>query len=166
MKLKTMKKQRKLELQKSPNKVSCLPTAFAMALGVNVNELIRLLGHDGTAIWWPEQIGAARHRGFHVQELIDFCMINEVAVTCIEGRPTAKPNGEASFREYTFDCSPEARFKKYLDNNMGVLVGTVSDGQGHAVAWDGEQIYCPAGIVLAESDFEPREFYILQKQSV
>ena len=62
-----------MKIQKQPNRWSCLPTSFAMILDVDVNELIRKIGHDGSEILWPNLEEPYCRRAFHIEEIAMVC---------------------------------------------------------------------------------------------
>lgn len=61
-----------MKLIKQPNRWSCLPTSFAMALDVSLKEIIDYLGHDGSEKIFPDRKEPHCRRAFHSQELIDY----------------------------------------------------------------------------------------------
>lgn len=155
-------KSKPMTLQLQPNKWSCLVTAFAMALDINVNDLIKSLGHDGSEIKFPE-LGERGRRGHHTQEIVDLCIKNGIKVVLIEAAPLGRHVGvEDQF--YLTNDEMNFRMAYYLEHYYGVLCGMCSDTVAHAVAWNGESIYNPSGIV--ESSFEHLQimsFFIVGK---
>ncbi len=152
-------KIKSMTLQLQPNSWSCLATAFAMALDVNVADLIKDLGHDGSEILFPEING---RRGHHIQELLDYCLANGVRVITIDALPLSKYHGTES-KQYMSNEDINGRMATYLQDYYGVLAGSANGGN-HAVAWNGKEIYNPSGII--ESDFEHLEimhFFIIGK---
>lgn len=146
---------KQLKLQQQPNKWSCLPTAFAMVLDVPVQEIIDTVGHDGSEVPFPNiTIEPYRFKSFHIQEMIDVCMLRNIAVIGIEKQPVSELKGGL----YTIPVS-EKRFEYYLVNYNGVLVGHGFSGQSHAVAWCGK-VYDPNGTVYDLPHFNPNMFFI------
>lgn len=133
-----------MKLQRSPNRWSCLPTAFAMVLGEPVDHVIKWLGHDGSQICWPELPEPNCRIGFHIQELIDYCMYNNYTVTPLQMMPFSKGG---------IDCTPVRPNTRYDWNDrcrlmigtIGVITGEAPNGQSHAVAWNGKTILDPNG---------------------
>ncbi len=155
-------KTKEMTLQLQPNRWSCLATAFAMALDINVEDLIKDLGHDGSQILFPELDENGR-AGHHIQEIMDYCLANSVRVVTIDAMPLSKYPGFEG-RQYCSDEHLQGRMAHYLENYYGVLAGSTKEGYNHAVAWNGEKIYNPAGII--EADFEHLDimhFFIVGK---
>jgi hypothetical protein len=115
--------------QLQPNPAACLVTAFAMVIGVPVAELIEQLGHDGTAIAFPEQKGANQLIGFHVQELTWAMMQREYAVVTFEPLPVARSG------DVVHQYGPNPFFEHAMMAFSGVLCGQTSRGTEHAIAW-------------------------------
>lgn len=131
-----------------------------MILDIPVADLLQELGHNGTAVWWPEAVGFKRQRGFHIQEMIDVCWKKGFSVTLIEHGPTAQPDEHYEPKLYTTEETLMQRMQGYLDNNIGVITTG-----SHAVAWDGKQIYDPGGsIYIMKPDFEIREFWLILRR--
>ena len=132
-----------------------------MILDIPVVELLQELGHDGSAIWWPEAVGSKRQRGFHIQELTDMCWKKGFSVTWIDSLPQAQPDENFEPKSYTTEETQMQRMQGYLDNNIGVI----TTENNHAVAWDGKQIYDPGGKVYPmKPDFRIREFWLILRR--
>lgn len=135
----------KLQKQKDHN---CFLYASAMALDVPVDDIIKYTGHDGTKIWWPENTGAARYRGHHPQEILDFALDNGMVFVMIERRIIAAPDERTAPR-----VVPSGLMIHAINMYDGVLYmpgGTCV----HAVAWDHQNrhIYDPRGYILKDDD--------------
>ena len=157
-----------MKLQKQPTAWSCLPTAFAMALDKPVEEIIKAIGHDGSEVYWPELESHWANRAFHVQELVDYCFWNEIAVVCIDAMPCFNhfdSRAVAKEVKYLSGLEYADRLERYLKSYFGVLVGTTNFNSGHAVAWDGENVFNPRGAIesLENANFNIMSFYILGK---
>jgi hypothetical protein len=81
-----------MKIQKQPNRWSCLPTAFAIALDVDVNLFIKHIGHDGSEFIWPEMPEPMRRRAFHIQECLDIAMKLGFAPVQVEANPISTAN--------------------------------------------------------------------------
>lgn len=157
-----------MKLQCPANNWSCMPFALAMALDVPVEDIIRLVGHDGSHHPWPVPFQFVR-AGFHIHEIIDVAFlyyrrllcpfVREPTVTCDERCPEIP----AKF----VGTDTDARWRWALRNNTGIMTGQMMDtGVGHAVAWDGQKIYDPRGYVYSYDDrhhylYEPDTFWLL-----
>lgn len=145
---------------------ACLPTAFAMALDVPVEEFIRLIGHDGSEIVCPSLAEPAGRRGFHEQECVSAALALGFACTPIElipnsaflgghTRPIEFPPGTQNF-----DGNRD-RFAKHVDRSRGVLTG-MGRSTRHAVAYDRGLICNPDNGTMycfSFEDCEARSFY-------
>ncbi len=155
-------KTKAMTLQLQPNRFTCLATAFAMALDVNVEDLIKGLGHDGSEILFPE-LGERGQRGHHIQELFDYCLANSIRIVTIDAMPLSRYK-DTEPKMFLSQDAMNLRMANYLENYFGVLAGTTEHGCNHAVAWNGEKIFNPAGII--ETNFEHLEimhFFIVGK---
>lgn len=137
-----------MKLQTS-NNWSCLPCAFAMALGISVEQLIKMIGHDGSEEPYTSLPG--QKAGFHEQECIEVCQQLGYACTPIEIVPQMKPVPDGPVRAVWFPsekltADPEERnwqrFVGHLKWTRGVITGVKINANskvviGHAVAWDG-----------------------------
>ena len=147
-----------MELQLNPNNWSCLPTSFAMVLGMPVEQFIALMGHDGSAEPWE-----GYKIGFHEQECIEVADSLGWHCTPIELYPTIIPCVVPPMEPATihFQEGNEFRFAKHLDTNGVFIGGLLGSGMGHAVAWDAEKqlIYDPRGMVFALKQCRERNYY-------
>jgi hypothetical protein len=143
------------------NNWSCLPKAFALALAVPFEQVIKQVGHDGSELIWKELSGNKQRRSFHLQEMIDVGLYYGYAVIVIERQPCSLP--------YDHDGMPfllpkgKDRFMSYLRNHSGVLIGKTITGNPHAVMWDGKQIVDPNGFIYPLGQFNPSLFCIVQQ---
>jgi hypothetical protein len=147
-----------MELQWNPNSWSCLPTAFAMVIGMPVSEFIELVGHDGSTEPWD-----GYKIGFHEQECIDIADSLGWYCTPIQRYPTIIPCAVPPMEPVTihFSIGNELRFANHLNTNGVFLGGILNTGIGHAVAWDSENqlIYDPRGMVFALKQCRERNYY-------
>ena len=110
---------------------TCLPRAFAEVLEVDVKDIYKFLGHNGSEIIWPGQPDPFRRRCFHIQEMIDFSFSLGAGVTHIQRICSQIPEtGAIPFKPFK---DSEARFAKYMKDYNGVLIGMEND-MPHAVA--------------------------------
>lgn len=149
-----------MHLQKSPNAWSCLPTAFAMAIGCPVENLIHSVGHDGSRIAWPDLKDPIRRRGFHIQELIAILYVLSYSVTPIEDYARIAPDASA----WPCDIDNIFTFDHAINHARGVLTGYTTCG--HAVAYDHGIVCDPRGMAYKLSDridFHPTCAWIIRK---
>jgi hypothetical protein len=127
-------------LHGNPNDWSCLPTAFAMVLGMDPAAFIKQIGHDGGDEPYQE---AGLKMGFHQQECIEVAQRLGFACTPIEIGPTISPHLDGhDARKVYFIGGLEGnweRLHRHMQEEDGVLTGmymTAAKTLGHAVAWD------------------------------
>jgi hypothetical protein len=161
-----------MKAQQNPNLWSCLPTAFAIALDKPVNDVITALGRDGSEIIFAGLPEPLCRKGFHPQELIKYCLMQNLAVTRVELFPTATPGGPVTdiqignihlYNTGTFDW-----FYSNMFNSNGVVECRTNLGFGHAMAYEGKGdhaiIHDPGKCVSFEfnniNDSEKRDRYI------
>jgi len=151
----------------SPNTWSCLPTAICNVLDIHIDALTNLIGHDGSDKPYPYPWDQC-YAGFSMQECIDALDMIGYTVSCILVNPLLQPNVLCPAREVLcpYGC-PKTRLKYYMDHNVGVLTGTLTEsGVGHALAWTGGKVYDCRGKVTEHlvwdvlfNWFEPQAFY-------
>jgi len=142
------------QLQQQPNRWSCLPTAFAMAFNIPVAKFIKLIGHDGSEIIFPDMSEPYSRRSFHIQEMLRLSLINGFSVTELQPKPVSSVRGEL----YALPYSKE-EFEYYLKTYTGVLVGKT-----HAVYWDGTYILDPdCGRPYPIDKFNINMFFVINK---
>jgi hypothetical protein len=135
--------------QKNPNAWSCLPTAFASVLNLDVTLVIAQIGHDGSEVTHAGLPEPLKRRGFHPQECIEVCMRDGLAVTQIEVNPCAVPTsqgvltvmGELKMFSTITDETCEDRFERHLFNSRGVIDCRTRAGLGHALAYEGYETF-------------------------
>ena len=121
-----------MKLQKKPNRWSCLITAFAMVLDMDVHDLIKLVGHDGSTIMWPDLPEPQCRRAWHPQEIINAIWKLGFSTTVFENRLiTAPMPGVTPFQMY-FDLND------YIQTTAGV-----AGVNGHALAYQNNELFDP-----------------------
>lgn len=136
-------------IQLQPTRTMCLPTAFAIVMGIPVADLIKDIGHDGSEEVWKDQTYPSSCRGFHPQEIIDCCMKRGFLVMEIESK-SILGNPRNPLRVNVFD-NPVERLKWWLGFS-GVLSGETQHGKRHAVAWVDSKIIDPSGLTSTTID--------------
>lgn len=159
------------------DKWSCLPCSFAMAIGIPVEKLIKMIGHDGSDEPYDELPG--QKAGFHEQECIEVLQRLGYACTPIEIVPQMMPALRGPIRPIWFPlkqltAAPEdwnwQRFIRHLKDTRGVITGVTKRANGvigHAVAWKGV-IYDPRGYMYTIEEagnynFVPRTYWKIQE---
>jgi hypothetical protein len=128
-----------------------------MALDISLEEALKLIGHDGSDIWWPELPEPLRRRSFHIQEMVDLAYRLGKAVIPIEASPTVCPQLGGPVKPVPM---PDVlRIQQYMVGNVGVLTGMGVVGR-HAVAWDGSCVLDPCSVT---QEFRPDTFYLVKE---
>ena len=125
---------------------SCLAESAAMALEMEYDDLIAELGHDGSAIVFPDLPEPGRRQAFHAQEIIDIALRRGIAVTAIEALPCSTPDG---LKDYGVHFKVK-RFENHLRNGRGIVTGMKRKWR-HAVFWDRGIYYDPATCLFSDS---------------
>lgn len=144
----------------SPNRWSCLPTAFAIAAKVPLDRILGLVGHDGSEVIFPDLPEPNGRRGFHIQELVTAALQMGIRPVEIEAHPVREGDYKIEFPTQSCDD----RFLGYLARHVGVLggVGLLSYNY-HAVAWDKRLVYDPSSGLsykLNEAPFAASHFWM------
>jgi hypothetical protein len=113
--------------------------SLSIALNKPLNKIIKVIGHDGSDIIWPDNPEPTNRRGFHPQELMDACLKFNRAPVWIERRPCSVGRvGSEPFNIYDSDD----RWLELVAQGSGVLFGSVLAGR-HAWAKLGPWIKDP-----------------------
>lgn len=149
-----------MDLIHSTNFWNCTLAAAAMVTGKSLEELIELIGHDGSEIIHPELNPPGNRKGFHMQEIIDACLELGWAIVPIEAIPAQTATGVDC---YTLESkrfkNHEDRFLHHLLGSKGILLGATK-GYWHAVAWNGKKIFDPRGKKYTLSEAKGIDFKI------
>jgi hypothetical protein len=150
-----------MKLQKQPNKWSCLPSAFAMAIDISVETIIEVVGHDGSEIIYPDLDEPYGRRSFHIQEMINVCMLNNTGVIPIQTNPVSYVDSEHIYSVPAIDV-----MDYYTELYSGVMVGLGLQGRPHAVAWDKKLVHDSNGLVYSLDKFRIETFFITTKINI
>ncbi len=149
-------------LQKQPNRWSCMPTAFAMVLGVKVEQFIKWIGHDGSEIMWPGMPEPYCRRGFHPQEFQKPCNKLDYVVIEIEASPKLQdPQNPTNFHQVFTSEQEKTRLDLAMRHQEGVVTGYyAASRKRHALAWSGTKFYDPStAIETSKSDYVIEQFF-------
>lgn len=124
--------------QTKPNKWSCLPTSFAMAVGDSIEDFIKEIGHDGSKIVNDLLGDPMCRQGFHIQECI-WVVLNTYGytVTPIEMYPTSIYDDGGTRVIHRVEG-----FNQMIQQERGILTG-IGRKCHHAVAFDRGMIFDP-----------------------
>lgn len=127
-------------IQVQPNKWSCLPTAFASVMGVNISDFIKLLGHDGSEVIWSELPPPSCFRGWHIQEITIACLTLGFSLTEINKFGTSAPG----VGQPTYNTDFSKFFSQCIANKYGVVAVSSSTNNGHALVFNKGHFYDPS----------------------
>ena len=147
----------------------CIAAAFAMVFGYTLDEILKVLGHNGLQRICEDEIPYC-YRGFHPTEFVSHCLTKGLSLTMIEKYPSMM-HGD-TLVDHTMFLGTN-RFYRAFDFASGVVLGSLDSGGkllGHAVAWDVEtrNVFDPRGVIYPLSHlhalgFEPRQFFLIQR---
>jgi hypothetical protein len=141
-----------MQLRLQPNNWSCLPASIATCIDKEVNEVIKLIGHDGSEIMWPENEEPLNRRGFCVEEIVDVLFLIGYTPTWIDFDPMMMEQVNFQIKELPTILTKKARVAFYL-RYPGVLFGRKGEVY-HCTAWDGRKVLDPCGDVYNINDFK------------
>jgi hypothetical protein len=122
----------------------CLATSCAMILDLTTEKVHDYIGHDGTEIWWPP----TGMRGVHIQEIKEICYFYNTLLYQVDRRPMSAPDEHTVPKPVYTEEFAEAIFKDSISARRAILITP-----GHAVAWDGGQVYDPKGFIKSYEDY-------------
>lgn len=126
--------------RKQPNSWSCFPTAFSYILGIDIVDLIKILGHDGSEKIWPQFNPPRCYRSWHIQELVKASLSLGYAVIQIDRVMCSAPS--PNVQDY---INPDIEYFYWtIANSTGVLPVRTQKGEGHALAYNRNVLYDPA----------------------
>jgi len=153
--------------QTQPNHWSCAVTAAAIVMDMAVSDLISEIGHDGSAIVFPELPAPICRAGFDIQEIIDVALRHGWYMVPIEARPIVTNDGVHTRSLFAEDkISP--RMERYFSLYSGVVMGERKFGRKwwHTCAWDHvtQLWYDPSGPILpyGSPPIDIRTFWIFR----
>lgn len=178
-----------MKLITKPNIWTCLPASLAMLMDVELDDIIRFLGHNGSERIWKHLAPPRCYRAFHIQEMVAYALYHKRTLTPIERQPIFSEPSDAP--AFAFDAMGVAINQKaahsylkelyeevqshlhpihvtpdipmYLPDHDGLLLGLSQSGMPHAVAWNHDEglIYCPNGKKLQLHEFTISTFWII-----
>lgn len=142
-----------MKLIAKPNRWSCLPAAFAMAMEMDLGRFVAEVGHDGSKVLFPHLPEPACRRGFHIQECIHVALNHGFSATPYEIVPVIAAADRLQEIPVLVDNSVEHRmsvFNKLVATRTGVITGR-GRNTNHAVAFHQGTIYDSEGYVYEYS---------------
>ena len=144
-----------MKLQKQPNRWSCVPTAFANLLDIDVKYLIDQIGHDGSSIIFPHLPEPLCRRGFHPQEVLFALLKEDIHFETFESIINC-----LSIDNKIYHIHFITRLTDLLSTQNGVLIGNIND-QNHCVTWYENIIHDPNGTIYNLCRFTIDTAYLL-----
>lgn len=139
---------------------TCLIASLAMVLDKSYDEVVKLIGHDGTEVAYQGAVYPLR--GIHTQEAMNLAWGLGLAMVVVETFPQlgAMVGGQVESQLIDGSTRLQARMYTYLDRRRAVLLGLNATGGPHAVAYDGEIVFDPNGTQYPLADFGIREAWL------
>ncbi len=152
-----------MKLYRQPSLWSCFPTALAMCIDVVPNDVIKVIGHDGSMVVWPWKHDPFNRRSFHPNEINLAAKHFGYAVTCFENFPRMMLSEDPD--SVYFVEPPD--LSKLLKTETGMLLGAAESGMPHAVAWSpvDQLVYDPNFTTYGINKFHVRDFYVVSKRN-
>jgi hypothetical protein len=132
-----------------------------MAIGRSVDDILQLLGHDGSDRQWPDLSEPLCRRSFHIQELVKLAWNLGYAMTPIEAYSRMTP---LSLQRPLF-IDNSVFFDEIVSTTRGVITGHTTIG--HATAYDHGLICDPRGMTYRlqdNTDFSAESVWILTER--
>lgn len=142
---------------------SCLLDAFSLVLNIPSGLIEKWIEHDGGDIIWEGLKEPLCRRGFHIQELIDFCYHNNYYVIPIEAMPSCKPMLGKNIKTFYLFKEEEAinRLFQYVKDAKGIFTGLTVNNKRHAIGWKDNKIIDPAGKIKEFGQFQIETFWMI-----
>lgn len=139
-----------MELIRQPNPWSCNACAWAMAMGISLEDVIAAVGHDGSRIWDRALQEPVNRVGFHDLELLWVAYRQGFFCMPFTFRPAKYRSG--AYAEH-LRLGSRHDLGVLLPGKRGVLGVNMGKEHDHAVAWDGEWAYDPLYGIKMLSDY-------------
>lgn len=137
----------------------CSVKALALVLNKPVEQILQVIGHDGSEITWPELPEPQRRRAFHPQELVDAALHFRRHPCWIEKNPLLQGAPEVGALPIFKGHEARYRWLAYLSGTSGVLFGSHRTGR-HAWAKLGPWVKDPSNpdVPISWEDFRSRGY--------
>jgi hypothetical protein len=111
-----------------------------MATDLTPQEIIEVVGHDGSQILDPTAPEPSGRVGFHIQEMVYACIGHRKTATCLQAAPVSVVNGKQHII-----LGMDVVVREMIRWRRGVAICRTASGRGHAVAFEKNVIYDPDG---------------------
>jgi hypothetical protein len=112
-----------------------------MAIGLPLERMLELIGHDGSVIVHPDQSEPRCRRSFHIQECLQVLDTLGYAATPFDAISIL-----ALDDHHKIELDWMGDFENHLKQANGVILGEGLSNR-HAVAWVDQMVYDPNGYV-------------------
>lgn len=138
----------------------CAAISFAGACDCSLRELYEAIGHDGSAVIWPDLLSPQNLANFHMEELMMGAVRLGFEPSMFHFMLATKPSPNSDVKVNIIDNSKFV--VDLMTKSKGVLYG-FGHKVMHCVYWDGHLIHCPNGPVYKFSDcninfFKPKGY--------
>jgi hypothetical protein len=131
-----------------------------MVFDTSPEQLIKEIGHDGLEVWWPEFTDDRRYRSHNMEEIIDCAFLRKKSLTPISAMPMQAPRDGMPRPTYAF---PLRRYERYIHMRLAILIGETRNGNGHAWAWNGFNVFDPRGFKGSDASGSIQTAWILNE---
>ena len=144
--------------------MNCTLWSAAYLLGISSEILIKEIGHDGMEIKWPEYDDVRKHRGYSLAEIQNCFWMRNKLLAPIFLCPMVAPDTDAkAFHLWSMEeCGK--RYYHMTKGTQAIIVGTLTNGIGHAVVLDRDGYVDPRTGKKESStpeDYRPQEAYVV-----
>lgn len=182
-----------MKLITQPNKWTCLPTSVAMLLNISLDDIFKIVGHDGSQILWKDFPDPQNRRGFHIQEMYEVIEAKGWFAMPFDLRPYLAKNPEMplialediiakenltksdvsdigvnirALKSRLVRINGQPKIVKLMDKYDGIMIGLGSEGRPHAAAWNHteQKIYDPSGQIKEKSKFTLETLVIINQK--
>lgn len=139
--------------------MNCLLAAFSKITQYTTDELIDMIGHNGSEKIFPDLPEPLCRRGFDPREFIFPLYLRGIDVIQIDAYLERYVND----KRYTTDNRTNMFLA--MKDNKGVLTGINKRSNYHAVAWIDDQIHDMDGSIYGLGQFDVDCFYLVRTNS-
>jgi hypothetical protein len=144
--------------------MNCTLYCASYLLGVSPSTLIKEIGHDGSAVEWPEYDDDRRFRGFSLAEIQTCFWMRNKMLAPIFVYPMISPEPDAKRIHIWSHERAAQRYNDMVTGRQAIIVGRLLDSLiMHAVVYDGDKYIDPRNPVMKDTlDYlSPQEIYIV-----
>ena len=143
------------------DKPQCLLYSAAMVLGIDIEDITDILGHDGMEKV-DDQPSPCCYRGVHIQEIQTIAYRLGYLFAPVEVVPVSQRGTELSPIYNISGMDYSIRFHMMTRHEKGIIFGPNARGNEHAVAFEDDTIYDPMGTKYPIGQYKVREAWVLR----